>query len=285
MLKNLLSLLLSLTTTFSTFSQVEAITKEGRKVLLHEDGTWTYAPEQVADVVINPLEIPRLKKEEKVVKHMAFALSYNEIYEQANWVAYELTGEETNAVVKRGDQFIVDPDIETATANDNDYAGSGYDRGHLAPSADMCWSATSMEECFYYSNMSPQVPAFNRGIWKQAEELVRTWAREYQSIYVVTGPVLTAGLTTIGSNAVGVPKYYYKVVLDYRKPGGKGIAFLMPNAGSKQPLQSFAVSIDSAEKFTGMDFFPALPDKEEKAIEQQLDVNAWAWKKAISKPE
>lgn len=224
------------------------------------------------------LEIPRLKPNEYVITHAAYSLSYNEPNEQANWVAYELTSKETNSTIKRSNKFIIDPRVKTGTANNSDYSGSGYDKGHLAPAGDMGWSATVMKESFYYSNMSPQVPSFNRGVWKRVEELVRAWAKEYKSVYVVTGPVLKSGLQTIGHDKVSVPKYYYKVILDYNAPGIKGIGFVIPNIGSQESLQRFAVNIDSVEKLTGIDFFPLLPDKQEKTIESNVNVNEWSWK-------
>jgi endonuclease G len=142
----------------------------------------------------------------------------------------------------------------------------------------MGWSTTAMAESFYYSNMSPQTPNFNRGIWKKLEELVRTWAIENNSIYIATGPVLTNNLQSIGPNKVSVPKYYYKVILDYTKPSIKGIGFILPNSGSKEPLQNYAVSINSVEKLTGINFFPLLPDKQEELIEKSLCIRCWSWK-------
>ena len=147
----------------------------------------------------------------------------------------------------------------------------------MAPAGDMGWSVTSMAESFYYSNMSPQEPGFNRGIWKKLEELVRTWAIDYQSIYVVTGPILTKGLKTIGEHHVAVPKYYYKVILDYHSSGAKGIGFILPNSSSSKCLRSYAVTIDSVEHFTGIDFFPQLPDDQEKVIESTITLSSWIW--------
>ena len=126
--------------------------------------------------------------------------------------------------------------------------------------------------------MSPQTPSFNRGIWKKLEELVRTWAIENNTIYLVTGPVLTTALLTIGPNKVSVPNYYYKVILDYSEPNIKGIGFILPNIGSKEQLQNYAVTIDSVEKLTGIDFFPLLQDEQEKLIEKTLCIKCWTWK-------
>jgi endonuclease G len=224
------------------------------------------------------LEIPLHNSDDVIIYHKGFSLLYNESHEQAQWVAYVLTKEETNNIYHRTNKFLLDPSVKSETANDNDYLGSGYDRGHLAPASDMGWSAQTMYESFFYSNMSPQVPSFNRGIWKKLEEQVRTWAISYDSIYVVTGPVLREGLSFIGKNKVSVPDFYYKVILDLTDPEHKGIGFIMKNEGSGESLSSFAVTIDSVEKFTGINFFPQLADNFENKIEASLCVECWMWK-------
>jgi endonuclease G len=124
----------------------------------------------------------------EVVAHSGYILQYDNEREQARWVAYELTKEEVlNRVVKRTDNFKEDPDVDLGSASLDDYKGSGFDRGHLAPAADLAWSSESMSDSFYLSNMSPQDPSFNRGIWKKLEEQVRTWAVNNDSVYVVSG--------------------------------------------------------------------------------------------------
>ncbi len=102
-----------------------------------------------------------------VNQHDGYSLECTEIHEQASWVGCALTKDETVSRFERTNRFIVDSLIKTGTATVEDYKGSGYDRGHLAPAADMAWSALSMSESFYFSNMSPQDPSFNRGIWKK----------------------------------------------------------------------------------------------------------------------
>lgn len=265
-----------------TFGQQEVKTKEGKTILLFEDGTWLYADSiplhSIQASNISQLEIPKTNSKDQIITHTGYSLLYNETHEQANWVAYELTKEETNKLYERTDKFIVDPRVKTGTAGNKDYEGSGYDRGHLAPASDMGWSAATMSESFFYSNMSPQRPSFNRGIWKKLEEMVRTWAIENSSVYVVTGPVLSDGLQTIGANKVSVPNYYYKVVLDYREPNIKAIGFIIPNSGSQEELQYYAVSIDSVETITKIDFFPLLQDEQEALIEKTLCLKCWSWK-------
>ncbi len=223
------------------------------------------------------LELPKANPNDQIIKHSAYTISFSKTYHIANWVAYELTSEETQAVVKRNDQFIPDPLLSSVSASNYDYKGSGYDRGHLAPSADMCFSYQTMAESFYLSNMSPQNPSFNRGIWSKLEKQVRQWAIDDGAVYVVTGTVLTKGLPTIGSGRITVPRYFYKVILDYTEPEIKGIGFIMINEGSQEPLQHYAVTIDSVERFSGRDFFYQLPDDQEKVIESTIDLSKWSW--------
>jgi endonuclease G len=223
------------------------------------------------------VEIPKHGINDMIVTHTGFSLLYNENHEQAAWVAYELNKEKTVKIAPRTNKFIPDPKVKTGTATNNDYKNSDYDRGHLAPAADMGWSYPSMNESFYFSNMSPQVPGFNRGIWKKLEELVRTWAVENESIYIVTGPILTDNLPAIGQNKVSVPASYYKVILDYSLPEIKAIAFIIPNKSSDLPLQTYVVTIDTVEKITDIDFFYLLPDEQETIIEKTVCKSLWSW--------
>ena len=140
----------------------------------------------------------------------------------------------------------------------------------------MKFDSVAMYESFYMSNISPQVPGFNRGVWKNLESQVRNWAREKDSLYVITGPVLQQIDTFIGENQVGVPGYYFKVLVDLSPPDHSIIAFLLPNAVLSGNLDRFAVTVDSLEQFTGYDFFAMAPDQEIiQWLEKQLDLDSW----------
>lgn len=225
---------------------------------------------------------PALHHGQAVVRHAAYALVYSEEHEQARWVAYELTEAETHGPEERASGFYEDPAVSTGSATDADYAGSGYDRGHLAPAGDMTWSAAAMTESFYYSNMSPQQPSFNRGIWKKLETLTRAWGQEYSTVFIVTGPLLEASLPVIGPNKVSVPAAYYKIVLRHTGIDWQVIGFLMPNAASSEPLSSFVRTVDEIENRTGLDFFPALPDALEGSLESGIHSDRWNWSATLS---
>jgi endonuclease G len=221
-------------------------------------------------------KLPAYTKKDEIIRHEGYTLCYVEEYEQASWVAYQLTSAQIKGKNERENDFRPDPEVSTGSAVPDDYRGSGYDRGHLAPAADFKLSGTLMSESFFMSNMSPQVPDFNRGIWEKLESRVRTWVKRDEVLYIVTGPVLKGNMAYIGrKNKVAVPNMYYKVIVDLKKPDIKAIGFLMKNEGSNKSLQSFAVTIDEIEKETGLDFFPLLPDDMEKTLEGSLNVKEW----------
>ena len=227
--------------------------------------------------ISDSLYLPGLDSNEIIIEHLAYTLVYSEAHEQAKWVFYKLSKDKLKGPsVDRSNKFKQDPLIVTESASHSDYKGSGYDRGHLAPAADMAWSKLVMDESFYYSNMSPQSPSFNRGIWKKLETQVRDWAVLYDSIYVVTGPILDSGLVTIGSN-VSVPSYYYKTILKYSDDVPSAMSFLLPNEGSRLPLQNFTLSVDSLEQISGIDFYTAIDDSLQKSFEESICLRCWNW--------
>lgn len=224
------------------------------------------------------LAIPKLDKAivSQVIEHTGYTVSYNRKRRNPNWVAYELTAEEVDGKEPRNGDFIPDPDLKGAQATDEDYKNCGWDRGHLAPAADMKWSKEAMEESFYLSNISPQNNNLNRGVWKSIEELTRNAAVKHKNVLVVTGPVFTKekGLGKIGKNKVLIPNGFYKVLL-INDCGYKGIGFYCENKAGKKKLSSYAVSIDSIEHITGIDFFHTLPDEIENNVESEYNWNIW----------
>ena len=230
----------------------------------------------ISTVQIASLEMPKAIEKEQIIKHDGYTLSYNEEYEQASYVTYKLTQNELYGPAERKDNFKEDPNVITKSASLSDYRKSGYDRGHLCPAADQKESENAMSESFYMSNMSPQEPQFNRGIWADLEGIVRNFADNNHLIYVTTGAVLTDGpYKTIGENEVAVPNYYYKVILDYTQPEIKGIGFILPNKKGEKEIVDYALSINDVEEITNIDFFTNLPDSQEEKIEDVYDIKKW----------
>lgn len=211
-----------------------------------------------------------------VVAHQFYTLRYNETHEQAEWVAYTLQAKHLKGNHPRGDHFKVDPAVPTETAKPTDYAKSGYDRGHLAPAADFSYSAKAIDESFYMSNMSPQLPAFNRGMWKGLENKVRDWAIKKKELYIVSGPILKTHLRKIGQeNRISIPKQFYKIVVNLDPKHPHAIAFLMPNEMCEGFYDDYRVSIDAIEALTQIDFFHKLPDDLEAYLEKSNTSDRW----------
>lgn len=218
-----------------------------------------------------------------IIHHQYYSLSYSEEHEQAEWVAYRLTREELNQPwSERVDNFRPDPKVRSGSATPDDYRRSGYNRGHLVPAADRAFSEQALDETFFMSNISPQAANFNKGIWRELEELARSWAKSNGELYIVSGPVLSmAPKGVIGENEVSVPAAYFKVLLDAKEPQVKGIGFVIPNEVSFEPLYKFAQPIDQVEAATGIDFFGGIlaPGLEEE-VESNLNIDFWEFSKS-----
>ena len=210
-----------------------------------------------------------------IVSHDHFMLSYNEPYEQAEWVAYMLKKNHLTNDDRKRPYFIEDPKVRTKSADWRNYKGSGFDRGHLCPAGDRRFTEFAYNETFYTSNISPQDRDFNAGVWNRLEIQVRQWAKRYGELFVVTGGVLEDGLEEIGDEDVDVPRYFYKIIAKGGQKNLKVIAFLMPNRESSEPLHHFVVPVDRIEKLTGLDFFEELPDMEEAKLESRSTLAGW----------
>ncbi|GAA4276852.1 DNA/RNA non-specific endonuclease [Aquimarina mytili] len=210
-----------------------------------------------------------------IITHNHYSLSYSEKHEQAEWVAYHLKKEHLSSNEFKRPYFEVDKRVRTSSADWRNYKKSGYDRGHLCPAGDRRFSYDAFEETFLTSNVTPQNHQFNSGIWNDLEQKVRYWAKTYNGVYVVTGGVLSDNLKTIGYEAVSVPKYFYKIILNKNADTPRMIAFLMEAKDSKASLKEFVVSVDHIEELTGIDFFPKLEDDVEVKLEASTSRKGW----------
>jgi endonuclease G len=151
--------------------------------------------------------------------------------------------------VKRGDKFLPDPSILKETDLQKDYTNSGFDRGHNFPAADAVCDRVSNEESFYFSNMTAQYPALNRGDWKSLETVVRDVAAKNDSTKVWCGSV--GEIKKIGK--VSVPKQCWKVV--YVKATNEWTAYLFNNDTTKADgVENNKVSVTDIQKLTGFTF-------------------------------
>lgn len=223
------------------------------------------------------LEIPAYIKNHPVVQKLGYALSYNTKYVQPDWVAYTLDIEELNTTnTSRSDEFYEELDVISTSAKLSDYRGSGYDRGHLLSSANRTSSAELNESTFSLLNMSPQNHRFNAGLFLKAEDAERDAARQYGILYIVTGPVFSNGMETIGESEIAVPEYFYKVFLGQDSSGEwHAVGLLLPQEYENGNLKPYFATIDEVEKVTGIDFYSSLPDSVEKVVEAEYDLTDW----------
>ncbi len=220
------------------------------------------------------VEIPAPQPREQVVHHENYSLSYIKAYELSSWVAYELTAQEASGNIPYRESFSIDPLVASGPSTLKDYKKSGYLMGQLAPVADMQFSETAIKESFYLSNVVPQKPGFNKFTWLKMGDVIRAWAKECGSLYIVTGSVLSdSPFPTFGKSMVSVPARFYKVVLDLN--GQRGVGFLVKNSITATSLKPYAMSIDKVEEITGIDFFPSLPDDLENRIESTFNPDDW----------
>ena len=216
----------------------------------------------------------------QIVTHPGHVLSWNEEHEQPNWVAHIIDVDIRRGNAARVDTFLPDPQVTTGTSTTADYSFSGYDRGHMVPSADMRWNYEAMKATYFYSNIAPQHPDLNRSMWAEMEDWVRRYVNfSGNRVFVVTGPLLRNGLPTIQpkghQNAVSIPEQYYKVVVDLDSKEVKGIAFLMPNGLCDQAISHYATTIDEIEQLTGIDFYPQLNEEQEAMVESIYNTTDW----------
>jgi len=194
-----------------------------------------------------------------------YAVNYNYTTKVASYVVEHIVVANLTKNVGRKDDFREDPEVPAQYRQTlADYTGQGFDRGHMAPAADMTYDAKAMSESFFLTNMMPQIPGNNRGIWKYLEENTRYWVQVKGEVYVITGTIFDASPKLMGK--VAIPSQIYKIVIDPKT--GKQIAYLFPNEKLDPKLiDNYAVSVATIETKTGINFSPALVNNAtEKAV-------------------
>lgn len=223
------------------------------------------------------MELPSHSDNDCIIEYNGYTVSYDETARIPSWVAYELTAEEANGTIGRsGKNFRPDEKVKAVQADNYDYRGSGWSRGHMAPAGDFKWDDGAMWDTFYYTNCCPQDEKLNNGSWNVLENKIRTWARQFGSVYVVTGPIIGQNQAgKIGVHEIVVPDAFFKAVLVYSDEAYHGIAFIMFNNSTSQSLIESYLSINDLEKISGLDYFPALDDSVEETVEDDVDLRLW----------
>ena len=228
----------------------------------------------VVDSIVLPAKMSYTS--EQILHRKGYITSYNAEHKIPNWVAWHLTATHTKGPYKRSAmKFHEDKEVEGPSVTTEDYARSGYDRGHMCPAGDNKWNEQALEESFLMTNICPQAHNLNTGDWNDLENKCRSWAKKYGDIYIVCGPILrNLRHRRIGKHHVTVPEAFFKVILCMRgKP--KAIGFVYENEDGHKPIAAYSTTIDVVEKATGINFFPVLPDDIENKVEASADYNQW----------
>ncbi|MDD5401099.1 MAG: DNA/RNA non-specific endonuclease [Sulfurimonas sp.] len=206
----------------------------------------------------------KLSKKTQEVCYEGFGIIHSGITKSALYSAEHLTREKIAVKISRKDEFHPESKLPAnERAELSDYARSGYDRGHLAPSADM-GSVNAQAESFSLANMIPQDGTSNRGIWSAIEGATRHLANKEGGVFVITGALYQGGnLKAIGRNNVLVPTQVYKAVFSPKQQ--KGAVYIVNN----MPEDSYKIiSIAELEKISGINYFPKLiQTQKEKMLE------------------
>ena len=223
------------------------------------------------------MELPATSGDDIILTHTGFIISYNAEARLPEWVAYELTADETRGDVDRDESvFRMDPTYKGTQAMREDYFDSGWTRGHMACAADFQWDEEAMNDTFYLTNICPQNEELNKGDWNYLEKQVRRWARDYGKVWVVSGPIVgTNRYGIIGDRGVTVPDSFFKAVLAENRGKYHAIAFVMDNDDKRYWLDDCAMTVDELEDITGLDFFPLLPDDVETSVESKITLSFW----------
>lgn len=223
---------------------------------------------------IDDLLITPYGEHDQVLQNESFSSGYSYGKKAVLWSMYKLYPELVTISLEREDNFREDERLpEEYRATLDDYSGSGYDRGHLAPNAALDHSESSQDETFYLSNITPQEPDFNRYEWSDVEAWVRECAASKEAgspLVVITGAVYPDNYEHIGNN-IAIPESLYKIVAHLDNSQLSAFAVLAPQSTFRYDyLASHITTIDEIESVTGIDFFKSLDDSIEAPLESSV---------------
>ncbi len=236
-----------------------------------------------ATTVTGGIEALQLRKgtPNQTVSYPGFTVYYNSHLHLPNCVVYTLTANETRGRSERQETFEQDEKVH-GCARSEEYAGSGFDRGHMAPAGDFKWNDEAMASTFKMSNICPQNHELNKGMWNDLELKVREWARRDKKLVVYTGPVFESSKpeTIVQRRSgrkgrVAVPTGFFKVIYSPSSRPTRAIAFVMPNKACDGDLRQYVVSVDEVERLTGIDFLSGLPAEQQKRLQAESNTTLW----------
>jgi endonuclease G len=213
----------------------------------------------------------------KQLDNRGYVVGYSESMDNPLWVSYRIFDVPKLSNGKRPSGFKVDSRTRAEVRHD-DYTNSGYDRGHMAPNYGIAtrYGDEAQQETFLMSNVIPQTPSVNRGIWKDLEMLVaKRYGRYFSEVWVITGPVFQEPVEKMKSG-VPIPSDYYKIIADEQDGELRVLAFLIENdCPPYTRLTQRLVSVDQIETLTGLDFFPNLTEDQQLTLETDASTRLW----------
>jgi len=195
------------------------------------------------------------KQDTTIICRKAYILEHNNKAKVPDWVSYVLIPAHAVGCVPRSNAFAPDRSLPEGSRSElKDYAKSGYDIGHQANDGDMSWDVDVERESFILSNMAPQLPGFNRGIWKKLEDQTRAWAvSRNDTLLVYVGPIYSLTQdNAIGKDRVIVPHAFFKIIVDIKT--NEVMAFEFKHESSSKELDTFMTSLAQVQKDTGLVF-------------------------------
>jgi endonuclease G, mitochondrial len=214
----------------------------------------------------------------RVLTNRAYAVGYSDAHGNPLWAAYrvaDLANIPTPAA--RPEKFEIDRRTVARVAPE-DYANSGYDRGHLAPNYAIAtrYGSKAQRETFLMSNITPQRHALNAGVWKELEMKIATsYPARYAEVWAFTGPIFGAQPREL-RRGVLVPEAFFLIVVDENEGKLRTLAFIVPQeAPAGAAPEAFLATIDEIQRRTGLDFLGDLDDESERAVESQRASRVW----------
>jgi endonuclease G len=209
--------------------------------------------------------------------HNGYFYEYSPQHQQVKWVAYKLRGMDVKKALDPEIKFFNDPKLPSNAIGNEDFIQRAFAAGHLKPSGDSRACPEDMHDAFLYANICPMKPTFDQFTWNILENTVRSWAYIYDSIFVISGPVFKdpEKIDTIGLHKIPVPDYFFKAVLVYNGIDMDAIGYAVPNVDTKDFTKLGPITIDSLEKFTGLDLFYLLPEYLENHLESKVNPLFW----------
>jgi endonuclease G len=213
----------------------------------------------------------------RILTNTGFISGYSDELGDPVWTAYHVRDGKFGEPPPRPDEFTEDPRT-VARIEPEDYAHSGYDRGHMAPNNVIAihYGRKAQEETFRMSNICPQKHALNAGVWKQLEHrIAANYPARFGEVWVLVGPVFGERPSRL-KRRIAVPEAFYMIVIDENESRIRAEAFLVPqDAPAEAEPGKYLTSIDEIERRTGLDFLSQLPDEAENALEARIATRVW----------